>query len=228
MTQRQEDILSMWNTTQAILMANETVWRSLNAFSTAADRFYAIHLEIDPNARIQQSAITGITLDKQALRRQLTAQVVQLAANMQAYAMVVQNNTLLDQVKFSPTHFDRLRDSMLPIMVRSLRETALVQGTALADYGITEATLTSLEQALEQYENMNAAPRVAIGTRKAAGTGIVQQIRQGNLQLELMDKLAGNFSTGHPEFVAAFLSARTVIHYSGHKSPKDDKGTATV
>lgn len=210
------------------MLANETVWRNLNAFSDAADRFRNIHLELDPNARVQKAAITGIALDKQVLRSQLTAQVIQLAANLQVFATVAQNHTLREQVSFRPTHFDRLRDSMLPIVVRSLLETALVHSTALVDYGVTETKRAQVEQALSEYENMNAAPRVAIGTRKAARSGIAQQIKQGNAQLELMDKLVGNFDAEHPEFVAAFRSARTVIHHGGHKAPKEDKDKPAV
>ncbi len=213
----------MWNTAETVLSANEEVWSSLNAFAAAAERFRNIHLEIDPNARIQKTATTGIALDKQLVRRRLTAQVAQLAANLQAFATVAQNNTLLDQVSFRPTHFDRLRDSMLPIVVRSLLEKARQYSAALPDYGVTGATVEQVELALKEYESMNTAPRVAIGTRKTARADIMQQLRDGNAQLELMDKLVGNFSAAHPDFVAAFRNARNVIHLGGHKTPKEDK-----
>lgn len=228
MTQQQENVLSMWNTAEAVLMTNEAVWRNLMAFSAAADRFHTIHLELNPNARVQKAAITGITLDKQMLRRQLTDQVIQLAANMQVYATVEQNHTLRDQVSFRPTHFDRMRDSMLPIVVRSLLDTAQLHSAALTDYGVTEAKRTQVEQALSQYENMSTAPRVAIGARKTARSGIAQQIKEGNAQLELLDKLVGNFAADHPEFVAAFRSARLVIPHGNHRTIKDDKDKPVV
>lgn len=213
----------MWSTAEAVLAANEKVWTGLDAFAAAVQNFRDIRKQIDPRARSQKSATIGIALDKQAVRNELTVLVNQLAANLQAYAAVTHNNTLQEQVHFGPSHFTRLRDNMLPVIVRSLLEKAEAQEQALIGYGITAAGIDEIKNVLNQYETINTAPRLAIGDRKKATSDMALQIKEGNNQLEVLDKLAGNFADNAPGFVAAFRNARIIIHHGGHKSIKSGK-----
>jgi hypothetical protein len=218
MTQQQANTLTMWATVDAVLRSQTKLWTPLKAFETAVQTFRSIRQQIDPDARSQEAAITGVTLDKQVLRSNLCRLAIQLAANIHAFALITGNNKLHNEADYKPTHFLRLRDNMLPVVVRSLIDHATIYLEQLGDYGITDNDLTQLTAALNAYENNQTAPRHAIIGRKVAIANIGQLIKQGNASIDIMDKLVGNWATANPDFVANFRNACHIIDRGHHKA----------
>lgn len=225
MTRRQENVITMWHAVDTVLSNQENAWSGLPAMVRAIERFRSLRRELDPDAMVQKTGTVGITAEKQALRDRLNNAVGQLAANLQAYALEHDKKELLQEVRYFISDIIAMRDNILPIVARKLLENADRLGKELTEYGVSDGTLQELSGLLTQYEGYNAAPRLAIGSRKAATAGIGQKIKAGIAQLEIMDRLVGNVEQKYPDFVAAFRNARKVIELGTHKTVKDKPAT---
>jgi hypothetical protein len=215
MTRSQENKLSMWTTTHALLGNNETIWKNLEAFAEAVDLFRQIRLGIDPHAGKQQSNDTGITEDKQRAIKEMTGLAMQLARNMEAYAIKTKNAALQKQFELPPSQFDRMRDNTLPILVKTILDKAKALSKELVPYGTTDATIDALKESLDQYGIKTPNPKLASNNRKEATGSIAQKIKDGEVQLKLMDNMVGNFKNDHPAFVVAYHDAREIINLGG-------------
>lgn len=225
MTRRQENVITMWHAVDTVLSNYENAWVELPAMVRAVERFRSLRRELDPDAMVQKTGTVGITAEKQALRDRLNNAVSQLAANLQAYALEHDKKELLQEVRYFISDIIAMRDNILPIVARKLLENGSGLGEEITEYGVSEGTLQELNELLVQYLGYNSAPRLAIGSRKAATAGIGQKIKAGTMQLEIMDRLSGNVALKFPDFVAAFRNARKVIELGTHKTVKDKPAT---
>ena len=221
MNAKQEDKLTMWTATHAVLSKNEDLTKTVKAFYDAFQHFRNIRLELQPDAEIQSSATTGVTIDKAALRDKAVKQAEQMASNIKAYAKKTKNNELKKQFTFSHTSFDRLRDNTFPVIIGNILSKAKKLEGALADYGVTVAKVAKLQETLDSYNGINPAPRLATGDRKQATVNIAAKIKEGEEELEQMDDLIGNFQEENPNFVASYRNARVVISLGHGRKPKD-------
>ena len=212
MTKKQEDKLSMWTVANAVLSKHEAVWTKIKAFANAAALFRQIRLDIDPEADTQQSDKTGITQNKAQQRSDLIEECKQAALNIESYAINKKDFELEKRFQFTPTYFEKLRDNALPIAAHSIFNKAQALQKELNDYGVTPETLKELNEAILRYENINPAPQLASGNRKQATVNIAGKLKDGTVQLKLMDKMLGNFRKTNPGFVSAFKNARVVIN----------------
>ncbi|KAA5536732.1 hypothetical protein F0919_03415 [Taibaiella lutea] len=228
MTKRQEDQLTMWTATNAVLKNYEEKWKSIAAFANAAHLFRKISLEVNAAISTQQQDNTGITQGKIAMRSNLTEQCRQMALNIESYAFNIKDFALEQQFHFTPTYFERLRDNALPVVAGAIFQKASDLKTQLSDYGVGDEELKELKTLIEKYKGMNPAPRLAKGEVKQATVNIADKINEGTEQLNLMDKLAGNFSKKSPEFVSSFRNARIVINRTSSKKLKKASDTTVV
>jgi hypothetical protein len=132
----------------------------------------------------------------------------------------VKDFTLQKQFTFAPSYFDKIRDNLFPVIVKTIITKATELLTSLEPYGVTQRSIQDLTDALDGYSNANASPRAAVGERKIATVNIVTKLTEGMYQLQIMDNLAGNFSTTNPDFVSAYHSARMIISL-GTRTKKD-------
>jgi len=220
MTKHQEDQLTMWTATDAVLRAHEAQWQSIVAFANAVALFRQIREAVSPEASTQQQDNTGITLAKTVLKENLIEQCKQMALNIKSYAVNIQDFGLQKQFDFTPTYFERLRDNTVSVVANTIFEKGNMLRKALADYGTGKEELEALQLTLTKYKDMNAAPRLAKGAVKQATVNISDKMSEGSLQLSQMDNLVGNFNKKYPEFVSAFRNARIVINMSSSKKSK--------
>jgi hypothetical protein len=220
MTKRQEDQLTMWTATDAVLKNYGEKWKTIPAFANAAYLFREIRLKVSTDANTQQQDNTGITQGKVVMRNNLTEQCRQMSLNIKSYAHNTKDFALEKQFHFTPTYFEKLRDNAVPIVADAILEKALNLKKELNDYGVSDEELKELKTSLEKYKGMNPAPRLAKGEVKQATVNVSDKIKEGAEQLSLMDNLVGNFNKKSPEFVSAFRNARIVINMSSSKKPK--------
>ena len=221
MNRTQEDTLTMWTTTNAVLNKNTEIWSEAKAFANAVAIFRKIRLEIDPEANMQRTDIPGITEEKTQERIRLNALAKQMALNIEAYAFNKKDIILQRQFTFATSYFNKLRDNTITSVANAIYDKAVKLGKELEDYGVGAKQLTNLQSAIKEYEVVNSGPREAMGEVKTATVSIAGKLKAGKAQLELMDKLVGNFAEDHPKFVALFINARVVINLGSHKKPKN-------
>ena len=96
--------------------------------------------------------------------------------------------------------------------------------TPLKGYGVTEAMLTKLGDAIKAYEKAIGSPRVAISERKThtdAIPGELKKMRQGFAKL---DRLVVMFEDDAPGFVSDYRNARVIVDAGSRGSEEEKKG----
>ena len=83
---------------------------------------------------------------------------------------------------------------------------------SLTDYGVTAATLTTLQTAIDKYVDASSAPRNAITLRKGATAELRALLKDTNkLLTKRLDALMEQFAETKPEFYRDYQNARIVI-----------------
>jgi hypothetical protein len=228
MTKKQEDQLTMWSATDAVLGKYESTWTSILAFADAATKFRHVRAEINPEAKTQQRNNTGITQAKTVERSNLTELCKQMALTIKAYAVNSKDFGLEKQFDFTKSYFDKLRDNAIPVVADAIYGKAVELIAALTDYGVGQQELDELRIVLINYKSANPGPRLVKGEVKQATVNLSEKLHEGTVQLNQMDNLVGNFNKNYPEFVSAFRSARMVINRSSSRKPKTPSQPGTA
>jgi hypothetical protein len=211
MTTKQENVITMWNTTNSVLTTNNAVWTGLTAFNAAVVRFRSKLSTSAIYVATQQSKTQGVTTDKKTSRDLAIAQGVIISADIQAFAKVTNNNTLFMDMNFPKSTLEKLPDTTLVTTLQLIHTTATANLAALAGYGVVAATLTAYQTLIGNYNTYLAAPAARKATKKTATSNLASIIKDGNSELDTLDKLVGNFSVSNPDFVSTFKNARVII-----------------
>ena len=82
----------------------------------------------------------------------------------------------------------------------------------LANYGVTEASVTETETSIDQYTTLIGKPRTIRNKAFAAKTALQELMDTTNdLLKNRLDKLMLQFQFTHPEFYDEYLRARTIV-----------------
>lgn len=212
MNAKQEAKLSMYDAVIAHCNANSSVIAAIPAFTTAFGLFKTKVDAIKAAMQAEATIITGVSIDKAQLKQTLIRKALAIAAAVYAYATVTNNFKLKEQVNYCYSDLNRSRDEMLTPATLIIYNAANANSAALADYGITAATLNLFDTAINNYREKLAAPRNAVSLRSAYGTSIVTTFRQADKILkDQVDKIAVQFLTTNQHFYNAYKNNRIII-----------------
>lgn len=225
MTDRQENKFSMYLATQAVLDNNNAVWAGTPAFVTAKGALDDAISGISKARQTQEKQTKGVTEDKSVAKEAAITKAVSVAAGTFAYASVTGNNTLKEQVNYSPTELRQSRDTILADRLRVIFNAASDNAAALVDYGIQAGDLTDLDALITAYEDVLEAPRTAIGERANATSELESLFDTADTILkEQLDKLVEIFKASALEFYNQYKSARVIVDL-GRRSADSDEPT---
>lgn len=212
MNNRQESKVNMSRTVEGICLQYSSVYAGNVAFKTAFEAFQGNIADILSTAQQDASVITGITADKNILKDKLCSKASELANVTFAYASTTGNNTLKEEVNFTYSKLARLREESLAPNCQNIHDKIVENITALADYGITSAMTTELQQLIDRYSAETPKVRTAISNRKATTASMVTLFEEmDDILKNRMDKIVVIFEAANPEFVAAYNAARRIV-----------------
>ena len=137
MTQDQDNIRTMFQTTLAFLDENNAPWSGTPAFADAVTRAQTGVEAIDTAADTQQTPTTGVTQDKAQARTDLEDQTLGLADQIAALAAKTGNHDLAAKVEVTKSSLDRMVDSDLEQTAERIGNLANDNITVLkTDYGV--------------------------------------------------------------------------------------------
>lgn len=212
MTDTQENKLSMYLTTEKVVDANNPIWAGMPAFVAAKDAFSDKIMEIGKERQRQEKATTGVTKDKAAAEEAAISKAVSVASATYAYASVVGNNGLKDEVNYSPSELRKSRDTILIDRLRVILNAANTHAADLVDYGIAAADLAELDALVIAFEDQVQNPRAAISER-ATATGALQALFDETdiILKEQLDKLMEVYRNTSFQFYSQYKKARLII-----------------
>lgn len=216
MTTKQENKLSMYLAVRTVCDRNNSIWQTLPAFVDASADFGTRIINIQTLAQKQAVDSTGLTLDKDQLRKAMALAAVELAKATNAYAKKIGNHDLDAKTMVSVSTYMQGRDTLAAPNALNLHAAVTANLAALAPFGVTAAKLTALKAKIDAYAASIAKPRDAVGSGSSATQQMGDEFDAADAALnDQMDALVSQFADSNPQFVADYNNARIVVDSGG-------------
>lgn len=212
MTKREEAKLSMYRTVQQFCNNNLAIVNTNAAFVAVLALISAKLATLLTNETAARKKTKGIALDKGSQRTVLCLNAFDIAAAVFAYASEVNNLTLQQIVNFTITDLEKTKDELLVPTCNNIKKAASDNLAALANYGITAASLTAFQNNIDAYNGAVPKPRLAKTAKSTSNKTVKATFKEIDTILKnRMDKLAPSFRTVAPNFLTEYKEARKVI-----------------
>jgi hypothetical protein len=215
MTAKQENKVSMFHAVQAVCDRNTITWQVLQAFADGYTDFGTHVTNIQKIVQNQSVNSTGLTADKEQLRKAMAKAAVELAGATNSYAKKIRNNDLAAKTNVSITTFMEGRDTIAPSMALNIHAVVTANLASLATYGITAAKLTAFKTKIDAYSASITKPRDAVDSGSTATKQLAIEIDGADAALEQMDPLLVQFEGTNPTFVSDYRNARIIVDNVG-------------
>lgn len=221
MTQEQDDIITMFETTVAFLDTNNNTWKNMPAFVDAHGRAKAGTTAIRGKTGKQQVPTEGVTGDKAQIRDDLEEKLLVIGDAIAAFAAKTANNDLAAQVEMTRSSLDRLPDSDLIQTAGRVIEAAEANLAALAPFGVTATNKDALQAAVDLFANKKESPREAIVGRKVETLALPDAISSvRSIFRNELDKLMTTFKKPEPDFYNGYFASRIIVNHAATIPPK--------
>jgi hypothetical protein len=198
---------------------NNSTWQTLQAFADAYADFGTRVTNIQNLAQSQAVDSTGLSADKDQLRKTMALAAVEIALATNAYAKKVKNNDLAAKTNVSVSTFMEGRDTLAATNALNIQAAANTNLPSLANYGVTAAKLTALKGKIDAYSASITKPRDAVGSGSTATQDMAAEFAAADAALnDEMDALLPQFKTANAKFVEDYTNARIIVDAGGGKA----------
>jgi hypothetical protein len=220
MTQNQENIVSMFETTLAFLDQHQAAWSDRPAFAEAVTEAKTGVTGVREAAAQQESPTGGITDEKTQARTELEEKALEIADQIAALAAKSSDVALTAQVHVTRSSLDLSQDDNIIQTTERIRDAAVANATELKAYGVSADDIKALKDAIENFSGKKTAPRTAKASRSGATTGLANLIRTTrSIFRNQLDKLMTPFRRTNPDFYAGYFAARAIVNRTATKTP---------
>ena len=223
--------ISMVTSVADHLQQTEEVHGGHVGFSKATAALYGVSAELLAKAQ-QKEVQSGASAAKGELLSQVCRTAVSLAGALVAYGTEVEDFALAHQMDYPKSRLLRGRELAIVARCREIHGAATAKVEVLGDYKVTGAKLTAFKKQIDAYESIIPKPRDDRSTKSAATKSLPKLLAKADTILKKrLDKMAVHFEEEHPEFVAKYRSARSIVDPASKPEKKDaaakDGGSAT-
>jgi len=212
MNNRNEAKMNMYDAVINHFNSNPAIVTTIPPFQTALTAFTSKFSSISATAQLEMQVISGITLDKADLKKKLSQQAADIAAAVFAFASTTNDNGLREKVRYPYSKLVLLKDELLTPACQNIHGAANANIASLAPYGITAATLTSFQNAIDNYTDSIPAPRNAATQKKAYALSLKTLFQEADDILKnQMDKIAPQFKAANMLFYNTYKNNRIIL-----------------
>lgn len=211
MTIRQESKLSMYLAVLDYLTANSSIVNPLPNYSGYFRTFQDSITQIQTYAEQQMFDKKGISLSKQQIRENLVALAADTSRRLTAYAKFANNQVLLAEIKFTDSALKRGADTLLRDYAQGLYDRAQSNLPALADYGITAATQTALQNEIASFVHSIPKPRLGITEKKQSTIQLATNFDVADDALNNIDTIIDIVKVAQANFYNGYKNARKIV-----------------
>ena len=209
----------MFLAVKAVCDRNNSTWQTLQAFVDGYADFGARVINIQNLAQSQAVDSTGLSADKEALRKTMAAATVEVALATNAYAKKVKNNDLAAKTNVSVSTYMEGRDTLAATNALNIHAAATANLANLAPYGVTAAKLTALKEKIDAYSASLSKPRDAVASGSTATKQMSDEFDAADAALnDQMDALVPQFAASNAKFVEDYNNARIIVDSGGGKA----------
>lgn len=217
MNKKQENRFSMYLATIDFCDQNTDITSPLPNFSTNLTNLKTIRDRIYVIIEIQAANTSGTTKDKNVLRENLVVLGADTARKLIAFAKLTKNQKLLKEISFTESDLRHLPDTILPDTAKLIYDRAQANLTALAAYLVTAESQSALQQAIADYRQALASPRVEKISQEQATKQLAELFVAGDEALANMDAVVEIVRLTQPNFYAGYKLARKIIETGNTK-----------
>jgi hypothetical protein len=211
MTNKQESHLTMAMAASSYLAANATITATLSNFATYFTPLQSQVTQIQTIREQQEFDKTGIAENKKQLRATLTAQAIDVARRVVAYATNVNNTILLAEVSYTESDLKKSPDTILKDRSQVIYDRANANVTALTTYGVTAAILTTLLASITSFNTAIPKPRMGIADKKQATDQLVALFDALDANFYKIDTLVEMVKIAQVNFYNEYKNLRKII-----------------
>ena len=170
----------------------------------------------------------GATTAKEQARLNLCAIAVEVIGAVKAYCAVAQEPELLGKVSFSASTICAGKVSEVVGRCKNVWQAATDNAPALVKYGVTNAKLTKLNNAIKAFDQMKTAPRQQTAIKSAARKLIPVLVNSATgILREQLDQLMPQFKASDPGFCNAYFAARVVVNQGKRANNADNAASVS-
>jgi len=212
MTDTQENKITMYESTLAVLDANETVW---NAIIPIGGTVAEIRQELDlvrGFRQVQERDTTGITQKKHAIGVNLISAMVKVISGLIAHATITENYELRNAINYTKSNLEYSRDNILYDKAQLIYNTASPIATELAVYLVEQADIDAINTLSADYLGSIPSKRAATSAQKASTDNIKNAFKKlDKLFKDKLDNLIILFQVSNESFHKEYKAARIII-----------------
>ena len=202
----------MFYATDKFLDENSAVLGTVPALVAAILEFQANIKALEAATEKQVIDITGFAKDKAEAEDAMIGLTLAVAGGTRAYATVIGDSVLAEKMNVTTSALRKHRDAVVAQHSQGIHNEANAVVASLADYGVTPAVLTDLQNAIDRYVAAIAAPRAAITDRKGATAEIRELMKDTTkLLVKRIDSLVEQFRVTNPDLVRGYEDARIIV-----------------
>ncbi len=206
----------MMSTVSAYMGTNKSIWQGVKAIADTVTALDASIMAINNSAGKQITPVSGATDAKASVRHDYEEKILVVAAQLSALAEVKNDANLAGQSELTLSGLDKLADDDLEETGTRIAGLTTTNLAALADYGITAADVTELNNLTTQFHNVKTAPRTAVAGRAGQTATLPDMIAEATSILRnRLDKLVTRYRKTNPDFYAGYQSARVIVDRGG-------------
>ena len=146
----------------SFLNANAAITGTIPGYSTYLPIIVTTNNQIQTAKVQQENDESGNITAKNQIRATLITQTMDVIRKTVAYATVVNNSVLFEQVKYTESAVNKSSDSNLTSISQVVHDAANANAAALVAYGVTAANITTLQATIISF--IAAIPKGRVGT----------------------------------------------------------------
>lgn len=211
MNSDQKSNLNMGLTVRNCVNQNEAVAKAIPRFMEQYSIMLNAYIEIQSIGEMQGTNKTGVAVDKNKLKKKLIEIAVKNSRKIAALAKFMNNDTLLNEVKYNESQLLRLAEVSLIEKSQTIYDRVQTHLEKLADQGVTAETQKEFQDTIVALNNALRAPRAEIAERRKATERLAVLFQTANNALELMDYAVDGVRDEQIDFYNAYRTARKLI-----------------
>jgi len=217
MNKKQENRFSMYIATIDFCELNTDITTPLPSFSTNLMTLKVICDRIHLISEAQAADITGTTAGKNNFKETVTVLAADTSRKLMAYAKLSKNQKLLKEISFTESDLRRLPDIILYDTAQLIYDRAQANLASLTNYQVNAETQAALLQAITNYKQALATPRVEKVSQVQATKQLAELFVAGDEALANMDAVVEIVRLTQVNFYAGYKSARKVLETGKRK-----------
>lgn len=205
--------VNMINSTIGYSDANTAATAGIPSYATILAQVKSKMVLINSLNQIGDGSTKGVTLDTNALRKEMTTLTLKCANATLAFANSTHNNTLAALVNYSESQLNRTKKEDIDDVCQAIHDATDSNIAGASNFGATPTDVTDLQAAIDLYRIASQNPRQAIISKSQAKKQVTTMIREviDELLVAQLDKMVNTLKPTNKVFCDGFKQAREIL-----------------